>query len=56
MTAVAERAHPHDGIKWHARARVDKYSPDQTAYAASLQDVDEGRVRMSWMQNSSGRR
>lgn len=28
----------------------------ETAYAASLQDVDEGRVRMSWMQNSSGRR
>lgn len=31
MTSVAERR--HDGLNWHAFAHVDRYSPDQCAYA-----------------------
>ena len=44
MTIQSERApYPFegrlksgDGLKWHAYARVDKYSPDQVKYATAL--------------------
>ena len=39
MTELALRG--HEGIRWHASARVDKYSPAQTAHAVRVSGLAE---------------